>query len=158
MITTCVQDLNNIETSPSLPWRHLFSFSPHLSNGIPALGTPTFSDNRLYTKRIATDSLVLHNTFSHIGMTFPLIKVTRTNRLTKPGPHWTRVCPHWTRVWKIFTSPKVDEPILAGRLNRRPTFEPKVVMKETENCVLHNLESQLWAIGCVEIFSSIWVA
>jgi hypothetical protein len=53
---------------------------------------------------------------------------------------------------------KVDEPILAGRLKWRPTFEPKMVMKETENCLLHNLESQLWAIGCVEIFSSIWVA
>jgi hypothetical protein len=53
---------------------------------------------------------------------------------------------------------KVDEPILAGRLNQRPTFESKMVMKETENCLLHNLESQLWAIGCVEIFSSIWVA
>jgi hypothetical protein len=26
-----------------------------------------------------------------------------------------------------------------------------MVMKETENCVLHNLESQLCAIGCVEI-------
>jgi hypothetical protein len=51
---------------------------------------------------------------------------------------------------------KVDEPILPGRLNwRPPTFEPKMVMKETENCLLHNLESQLWAIGCVEIFSSI---
>jgi hypothetical protein len=49
---------------------------------------------------------------------------------------------------------KVDEPILAGRLKWRPTFEPKMVMKETENCLLHNLESQLWAIG----FSSIWVA
>jgi hypothetical protein len=56
----------------------------------------------------------------------------------------------------VFT--KVDEPILAGRLKWRPTFEPKMVMKETENYLLHNLESQLWAIGCVEIFSSIWVA
>jgi hypothetical protein len=53
---------------------------------------------------------------------------------------------------------KVDEPILAGRLNRRPTFEPKMVMKETESCLLQNLKSQLWAIGCVEIFSSISVA
>jgi hypothetical protein len=55
---------------------------------------------------------------------------------------------------------KVDEPILAGRLKWTPTFEPIVVMimKETENCLLHNLESQLWAIGCVEIFSSIWMA
>jgi hypothetical protein len=50
--------------------------------------------------------------------------------------------------------PKVDEPILVGRLNRRPTFEPKMVMKETESCLLQNLKSQLWAIGCVEIFSS----
>jgi hypothetical protein len=54
--------------------------------------------------------------------------------------------------------PKVNEPILAGRLKWRPTFEPKMLMKEIENCLLHNLESQLWAIGCVEIFSSIWVA
>jgi hypothetical protein len=53
---------------------------------------------------------------------------------------------------------KVDESILVGRLNRRPTFEPKMVMKETESCLLQNLKSQLWAIGCVEIFSSIWVA
>jgi hypothetical protein len=53
---------------------------------------------------------------------------------------------------------KVDEPILVGRLNRRPTFEPKMVLKETESCLLQNLKSQLWAIGCVEIFSSIWVA
>jgi hypothetical protein len=52
----------------------------------------------------------------------------------------------------------VDEPILMGRLNRRPTFEPKMVMKETESCLLQNLKSQLWAIGCIEIFSSIWVA
>jgi hypothetical protein len=51
---------------------------------------------------------------------------------------------------------KVDEPILAGRLKWRPTFEPKMVMKETENYLLYNLESQLWAIGCVEIFSFIW--
>jgi hypothetical protein len=56
------------------------------------------------------------------------------------------------------TSCKVDEPILAGCLKWRPTFEPKMVMKETENYLLHNLESQLWAIGCVEIFSSIWMA
>jgi hypothetical protein len=53
---------------------------------------------------------------------------------------------------------KVDESILVGRLKWRPTFEPKMVMKEIENCLLHNLESQLRAIGCVEIFSSIWVA
>jgi hypothetical protein len=53
---------------------------------------------------------------------------------------------------------KVDEPILVGCLNRRPTFEPKMVMKETESCLLQNLKSQLWAIGRVEIFSSIWVA
>jgi hypothetical protein len=58
--------------------------------------------------------------------------------------------PEWTS--------KIDEPILAGRLKWRPTFEPKMVMKEIENCLLHNLESQLWAIGCVEIFSSIWEA
>jgi hypothetical protein len=45
----------------------------------------------------------------------------------------------------------VDEPILAGCLNRRPTFEPKMVMKETESYLLQNLKSQLWAIGCVEI-------
>jgi hypothetical protein len=31
-------------------------------------------------------------------------------------------------------------------------------MKEIENYLLHNLESQLWAIGCVEIFSPIWMA
>ena len=53
---------------------------------------------------------------------------------------------------------KVDEPILGGRMQWRPTFEPKMVMKETENWLLHNLESQLWAIVYVEIFSSIWVA
>jgi hypothetical protein len=53
---------------------------------------------------------------------------------------------------------KVDETILAGRLNRRPTFEPKMVMKETESYLLQNLKSQLWAIGCVEISSPIWVA
>jgi hypothetical protein len=47
---------------------------------------------------------------------------------------------------------KIDESILAGHLKWRPTFEPKMVMKETENCLLHNLESQLWAIGCVEIY------
>ena len=55
-------------------------------------------------------------------------------------------------------SNKVDEPIMASRLKWRPIFEPKMVMKETENCLLHNLEFQLWTIGCVEIFSSIWVA
>ena len=60
--------------------------------------------------------------------------------------------------WPGKVDAKVGEPILAGRLNRRPTFETKMVMKETENCLLYNLESQLWAIGCVEIFSSIWVA
>jgi hypothetical protein len=47
---------------------------------------------------------------------------------------------------KIFAN-KVDEPILVGHLKWRPTFESKMVMKETENCFLHNLESQLWAIG-----------
>jgi hypothetical protein len=52
----------------------------------------------------------------------------------------------------------VDEPILAGCLNRRPTFEPKMVMKETESYLLQNLKSQLWAIGCVKICSPIWVA
>jgi hypothetical protein len=57
----------------------------------------------------------------------------------------------------FWLSCKVDEPILAGRL-KWATFEPKMVMKETENCLLHNLESQFWAIGCVEIFSFIWVA
>jgi hypothetical protein len=33
-----------------------------------------------------------------------------------------------------------------------------LVTKETESCLLQNLKSQLWAIGCVEIFSPIWVA
>jgi hypothetical protein len=42
-------------------------------------------------------------------------------------------------------TPKIDEPILVGRLNRRITFEPKMVMKETESCLLQNLKSQLWA-------------
>jgi hypothetical protein len=56
------------------------------------------------------------------------------------------------------TLTKVDEPILAGRLKWTSTFEPRMVMKETKNCLLHNLESPLWAIGCVEIFSSIWMA
>jgi hypothetical protein len=30
---------------------------------------------------------------------------------------------------------KVDEPILVGRLKWRPTLKPKMVMKETENCL-----------------------
>jgi hypothetical protein len=48
----------------------------------------------------------------------------------------------------------VGEFILAGRLKWTPTFEPRMVMKKL-NCLLDNLESQLWAIECVEIFSSI---
>jgi hypothetical protein len=42
--------------------------------------------------------------------------------------------------------------------SRLDSFETRKVMKKTENCLLYNLESQLWAIGCVEIFSSIWMA
>jgi hypothetical protein len=72
--------------------------------------------------------------------------------LTLP-PHWGVAIYHAKQ-----KCCKVDEPILAGCLKWRPIFEPKMVMKETENCLLHNLESQLWAIGCVEIFNSIWVA
>jgi hypothetical protein len=40
-------------------------------------------------------------------------------------------------------SSKVNEPILVGRLKWTPIFEPRMVMKETENCLLHNLEAQL---------------
>ena len=52
-------------------------------------------------------------------------------------------------------NPRESNPIMVGHSKCTPTFESKVVIKEIENCLLYNLESQLWAIECVEIFSSI---
>jgi hypothetical protein len=49
----------------------------------------------------------------------------------------------WGSLSEIRTCCKVDEPILAGHLKWTPTFEPQMVMHETENCFLYKLESQL---------------